>query len=265
MKKAFKALGIAILYLLIFETVQTVVSIAASVAIAVFCDPTEFVSAVYYFTNMLGVVADFICIAILLLIIRAFGKNIKTELDINPINLKSALACLVGGIALVVLVNNVLAFLPIPESVWQEYADASQALMEGPKWAQIVFTVIAAPLCEEIVFRGLVYNNCRKGMPMAAAVIIGALLFGVVHGQFLWVCYAAACGFFLIMAYNNTGSLIGCLLMHMGFNGFSQFVPESWDMTGIGWTIISAVVLVSTYVIMRPVKAIDNDTKEALL
>lgn len=264
MKKVLKAVGLGILYLLVFEVVQVMVTMMASLVIA-FLHPYDYTSTVYSYINLIGALADFVCIGALVFIIKIRGKSIKVETGIKAIDWKSALACLVGGIALVILVNNILAMLPIPDRVWEEYAESSMSLLAGPKWAQILFTVIAAPLCEEIVFRGLVFNSCRKAMPQMAAVMVSALFFGIVHGQLLWISYAFACGFFLAMAYCNTGSLLGCILMHIGVNGFSQFAPETWDLTGWGWLIVSAIILVGTYVIMRPVKAIYNETKEVEL
>ncbi len=262
MKGFVKAIVYTVVCVLIFECVQVLVSYGALVIIRMIAG-ADFASVYYYHINIIGAVADFLCIALLVLFLSRLGLDVRSELNLNPINMRNALACLVAGVAMLIFVNGILTILPIPDNWWADYSDASQSLAEGPFWAQVLFTCLAAPLCEEVVFRGLIYGNCRRNMPMAPAVIIGAAAFGIVHGQFLWISYAMVCGFFMIMAYNNTGSLWGSILMHIGFNGFSQFAPADWDISGPQWLIVSIIVMVGAYVVMTPANIHKKQNKEA--
>ena len=263
MEKTFKAILYALFFVFAFKGVQIIIAYLGLLVIykANFVD---YQGAYSYYSNIISSVADLLCAFMLIMLVRKLGKDVKVEIGLNPIDWKSALASVIGGIALIIFVKNVLDLIPISDRVWQEYGNASMTISTGPEWAQILFAVVAAPICEEIVFRGLVYNNCRNVMPKALAIVFAALCFGAVHEQVLWISYATVCGFFLIMAFNNTGSLLGSLLMHMGFNGFSQFAPKGWELTGTVWLIISAVILVLSYVIMRPVKKIDNTQEVGL-
>lgn len=263
MNRVLRTCIFAALYVLTFEGVQYFVASVALVVIRFFS--ADYVTTYFYFANFIGAVADGLCVILLMAVLRARGADIRREIGFHMVDWRSALACVASGIALVIFVNNILSILPIPEGWWADYADSVENLSAGPLWAQILFTCIAAPVCEEIVFRGLLYNTCRRGMPEAVAIIVGALGFGIVHGQFLWVSYAAVCGFFLIMTYNNTGSVFGSLLMHLGFNGFSQFAPSGWNPVGIGWLVASCVILVGSYVIMRPSKVLESKISEAEL
>ncbi len=48
-------------------------------------------------------------------------------------------------------------------------------------WALVISAVIAAPLVEEMVFRGVVLRGLRSRMPVMIAVILQGVLFGAAH------------------------------------------------------------------------------------
>ncbi|MFO0906816.1 MAG: type II CAAX endopeptidase family protein [Isosphaeraceae bacterium] len=48
---------------------------------------------------------------------------------------------------------------------------------------QTAFAVIIAPICEEIFFRGMIFNALKRILPMWAAIIIQATIFGLFHGR----------------------------------------------------------------------------------
>lgn len=50
-------------------------------------------------------------------------------------------------------------------------------------WALVISAVIAAPLVEEMVFRGVVMRGLRSRLPVVAAVILQGVLFGAAHAD----------------------------------------------------------------------------------
>ena len=62
---------------------------------------------------------------------------------------------------------------------------------------QILSVVLAAPVLEEILYRGLIMKSLQRGMPVFIALIIQAVLFGLMHGQLIWVFYATFLGVLL--------------------------------------------------------------------
>lgn len=266
MRRGLIALINAITCLLFFELVMQAIGFVALQIIRVAAG-ADYVNVYYYCANMLAIVSDVVSVTVLLLMLRRFGFGIRERLNIRPVTPITAAACLVAGAAMLIFVNFLLAIIPFPESWWSEYSTSSQGLSQGPLWAQILFTCVAAPICEEIVFRGLVYNTCRRAMPLAPAVIIGAVSFGIIHNQVLWISYAAFCGFFLVMAYEVTGSLYGSILMHVGFNAFSKFCPSNIDFLSPLWLLISAAALVLCFALMvnrNPVQGIEGDSEVSL-
>jgi len=77
--------------------------------------------------------------------------------------------------------------------------------------------VLAAPLCEEFIFRGLLQGGLRRSLPAWQAIGIAAALFAVVHppASMLPVFVLGLCAGF---AYERSGALLAPMLVHAGYN-----------------------------------------------
>jgi uncharacterized protein len=87
----------------------------------------------------------------------------------------------------------------------------------GPLWVQILLIAVAAPIGEEVCFRGMLFGGLRERLPMWAAALISAALFGLLHvttGVSV-VPPLIAFGFLLALLYERTGSIVPCILLHM--------------------------------------------------
>jgi uncharacterized protein len=87
----------------------------------------------------------------------------------------------------------------------------------GPLWIQILLIAIAAPIGEEVCFRGMLFGGLRERLPMWAAALISAALFGLLHVTtgISVVPPLIAFGFLLALLYERTGSILPCILLHM--------------------------------------------------
>lgn len=97
-------------------------------------------------------------------------------------------------------------------------------------WAIVLLTVIAAPIVEEILFRGWMLPMLRaRGVPVLFAILISALAFGLVHThQGLMVMTSTfLLGIALGVARVATGRVAAPVLGHMANNAWAVFiVPE---------------------------------------
>lgn len=75
-----------------------------------------------------------------------------------------------------------------------------------------------APVAEEILFRGIVYNRMKNYAGMKAAALISALLFAVFHGNLVSGIYAFVIGYLLAYLYEKTGKFYMAALAHMVAN-----------------------------------------------
>lgn len=122
--------------------------------------------------------------------------------------------------------------------------------MEG---YQIVLNFIVMCLvpafCEEFLFRGAILTNCLP-FGRGNAILISALLFGLMHQNAEQILYAFAAGILLGVVYERTGSIWNCTFLHL-VNNFSstaiaviaqQFGWRHADAAGIALEGIIAVV-----------------------
>lgn len=80
-------------------------------------------------------------------------------------------------------------------------------------WA-ILSTVVAAPILEELLFRGLIFESCRERFGNAWAVLTSALLFGLIHIVPVQMVNAFVVGIILGYIYLKTGSLLSVIILH---------------------------------------------------
>ncbi|MBO5938859.1 MAG: CPBP family intramembrane metalloprotease [Clostridia bacterium] len=84
-------------------------------------------------------------------------------------------------------------------------------------WINLVFVAISGPILEELVFRKAV---CDRLLPLGEgyAVILSAVLFGLVHGNFFQFFYAAAVGALFALIYVKTGRIRYSISYHIIIN-----------------------------------------------
>jgi hypothetical protein len=82
---------------------------------------------------------------------------------------------------------------------------------------QILLIVIAAPVSEEVCFRGMVFGGLRTRLPRVAAALLSGLIFGLLHALtgFSAVPPLIAFGFILALLYEKTGSIVPGIILHM--------------------------------------------------
>jgi membrane protease YdiL (CAAX protease family) len=82
---------------------------------------------------------------------------------------------------------------------------------------QILLIVFAAPVTEEICFRGMLFGGLRTKLPRIAAALICGLIFGALHALtgVTAVPPLIVFGFLLALLYERTGSIIPGMLLHM--------------------------------------------------
>lgn len=77
---------------------------------------------------------------------------------------------------------------------------------------------VLPPVCEELAFRGIVYGGYRRDCRPVGAVIMSALLFGLMHGNINQFAYAFIIGIAMALLAEATGSIFPTMLMHFLIN-----------------------------------------------
>lgn len=83
---------------------------------------------------------------------------------------------------------------------------------------QILALCIAAPVAEEIIFRGVMYRRLLEYTDKVTAVIFSAAVFGIYHGNLVQGIYALILGVLLCFVYDSCKSLMAPILVHIMCN-----------------------------------------------
>jgi membrane protease YdiL (CAAX protease family) len=117
-----------------------------------------------------------------------------------------------GATVGVYLLFSVLYALLIVEPQQDDIAEGFGALP-----VQVLLIVIAAPVSEELCFRGMLYGGFRERLPRLAAAAIVGVIFGSLHAftGISAVPPLIVFGFLFSLLYEKTGSIVPGILLHM--------------------------------------------------
>lgn len=90
----------------------------------------------------------------------------------------------------------------------------------------LFYTVIMAPIGEELVFRGATMRLARQALPFFFANLLQAALFGLLHANWVQGIYAFALGILLGYICEKGGSIYYSILMHILFNFWGTVISQ---------------------------------------
>jgi membrane protease YdiL (CAAX protease family) len=100
--------------------------------------------------------------------------------------------------------------------LWTEIANAATATANQRGWV-LALAVVAAPLCEEFIFRGLIYGGLRRSMPALPAMLASAAIFAVIHPP-LSMLPVFVLGVCTAWTYERSKTLLAPMLVHAVYN-----------------------------------------------
>lgn len=104
------------------------------------------------------------------------------------------------------------------------FEESSSLIYSSHIVVQILVTSIAAPLVEELLFRGIVYKRLRTIMNITPAMIISAALFGLVHGNMVQFIYAFLIGLIFAFVYEKFKTIWAPIILHASANLLSVII-----------------------------------------
>lgn len=173
-------------------------------------------SAVAYTAFVLGV----------WLFVVLLGRASWGEVGFRPMGL-GAVGTVIAAVPVVLLLNAtvlwVMRFLlggQIENPQTEQIAPGGRLPLADYLWLLGAVSV-AAPVAEELVFRGVLYPYLRRWMPAVGAVLLSALLFAAVHVIPVLIPPLFVTGVALGLLRERYGSVIPCMLLHALLNGIS--------------------------------------------
>lgn len=169
---------------------------------------------------------------------------------------------LAAGLAAAFWATIAVNMMPWPESWMDAYQVESSALITARPVLDFAAVVLLAPLVEEMLFRGVIYDAFCMLMPAGLAVLFQGILFGSVHGSMIWMIYAAFMGCVLGYVRKHTKSVRPCVLMHMAFNDSSYLFSWFADRYSEDSATVVFVFIASAFVLLLSMYGISFRTSE---
>lgn len=121
------------------------------------------------------------------------------------------------------IIGEITTYLPGYDSMLEMY----NAMFEGINpIALIIGGAIIGPICEEIIFRGVILEGLSKKYDPTKAIIFSALIFGIIHLQPLQVIGAFFAGLILGWIYLRTKSLWVVSALHVIHNAAAFLLAD---------------------------------------
>jgi membrane protease YdiL (CAAX protease family) len=134
-------------------------------------------------------------------------RAVDIRLSLRAAAPAAAVASIVGLAYLIAIQHTAL---------WTEIAKAATAAADQRAWV-IALAVVAAPLCEEFIFRGLIYGGLRRSMRPIPAMLASAAVFAVIHPP-LSMLPVFVLGVCAAWTYERSKTLLAPMLVHAVYN-----------------------------------------------
>ena len=255
MKKGAQCLGKALLYLLLFLVIHTLVYMAFSVAITFYVlteaeNPQLMLESEQFLelytallkknTTLLTLTANALVLLVFWFMFAIRKKPMCQSIELKRLDLKTAAACALFALGLSGFISMAVELMPFPADLRNSFIREHDSMRAGNPIIDFCAVVILSPIAEEILFRGLLYTRLKQGMPKLAALLISSAIFGFVHGEAIWAVAGFMGGLALAWVFESTGSLAACIIVHMVNNLAAQLTA---DLYLTAWQLILLAVI----------------------
>lgn len=133
----------------------------------------------------------------------------------------------VGLYFLAILISNIIEIVS-PDTM-KKYNEMMDMALGGNLLMAMFATIILAPISEECIMRGMIFQNLQKYFSVPMAIAIQAVIFGIFHMNWVQGLYVLPVGAALGFVAAKSKSVLPCIYMHMFYNFMSivlALLPE---------------------------------------
>ena len=113
------------------------------------------------------------------------------------------------------------------------------------------FIAIVVPILEEVLFRGAIEGHLlRKGWSPKWAILVSALIFGIIHGNPAQIPFAFLIGLLFGWLYYRTGSLVPGIVGHIINNSFGAWTMFTATREELSQTTMETLGTTITYILL---------------
>ena len=212
-------LGAAVMYLPVYTVIFLLTTLTGGLY-------TKFFHSEFGLDMFLSVISQFFAILIipifmLLITKRDIGTTLRLKKNIDILQVLLLAVFSIGIFFLLQIVNG--AFISTFSEFLGEPSDAG-TISDPTNLTQLMFQIVIVAglpsICEEIFFRGFVMRAFERKSPIKA-ILMSAIIFAIMHGNFKQLAYAFLCGIILGVVVTLTDSLLAGCVIHFTLNAIS--------------------------------------------
>jgi len=146
-----------------------------------------------------------------------YGRKSKIRIY-EALSMKNLILLLLLGIVIQIMLSfSLTLILPFFKDATMKYEE-TMSMLFSDNWLMVIYTVILAPFGEEMIFRGLTFGYAKKVMPIMAANIVQAALFGIYHLNLIQGIYAFVMGLIFGYIMIKLQSIWAVVILHIVVN-----------------------------------------------
>lgn len=155
------------------------------------------------------------------------NKSISLKKMLKKLNHKDYLLLIIIGMA-TILTGNIFTDLITGNN--QQIVETSMSMSRIP--LELIGTATFIPAIEEIVFRGLIYENMKKKFKIQYALFGSAVAFGIFHFDLRQCLNAMVLGIVSVVIYETFGNLKASIIVHSSANVTSLILNYICSVNG---------------------------------
>ncbi len=221
---------------------------------------------IFYSVFTLEIVPNFIISQAIVLVPALIGvlfakENIIKLANFRKIKISSVLMIILFTFLAMPLATliNAISLLFVDNTV----AGMSGDILSVPFVVMLFIIGIFGPFCEELVFRGIIYQGYKKSGTVLQALLLSSVLFSLMHMNFNQAAYAVVIGVILVLLVEATDSIWSAILCHVVFNSqqvcmmylYDTITPEMASLDGVQDQMTTDMILIaiSVYLIIAAI------------
>ncbi len=224
MKKLIKTIGIVIVIPALFVIINMLIR-EGYVFLLIYLNNESIETIKQNIINQIPIligISDLIFIFLLYLIFLPTKKRLFNRFSIKKIGIKEIVCSVLFGVGLSVLTNYIVGVLI---RIIPSYNQVSNVLNQSnASIFKMIILVIFVPICEEILFRGVIFGFLKKNYNLIISIFIQAIIFSMMHFNIIQGIYTFILGVVLAIVYVYSESILTCMILHMVYNLFGTVV-----------------------------------------
>lgn len=196
---------------------------------------------------------------------KYFKGNLIKMCNFKKIKISHTLIIILASIFYIIISSFIIKALDLDKYFPQSVISYENRIQGVGAFFWSFAGVILAPIYEEILCRGIIFNHLKKTFPLFAAVIIQALIFSILHFNLLQCIVVFSTGIMFGLIYIKFKSILAPMIGHFAINcasSISYYIVNGYLDNYLILLLIFSIIGISLCVIYILKIKVNHETNE---